>query len=125
MSGSEPEHPDERPWEQQGAVRRDCEPHRAEFLLTLAYISVFFAFVSLCCWILAPISLGLGILVWAMAARDLALMHRGLLDPRGKERTAQAKHNAQAAILVTAVFATFWVRVWVSNPRWELFFLLK
>jgi len=39
---------DDRPWERPGAVRRDCQPHRAPLLLALADASLLLGALSLC-----------------------------------------------------------------------------
>ena len=39
---------DDRPWEWPGAVRRDCEPRRGDFLMTLAACGMLCGVLSLC-----------------------------------------------------------------------------
>src|SRR6266852_4361261 len=57
---------DERPWEQPGAVRRDCEPHRDKLLLVPAFTSQVLFAVSL------PMLLG-GTYGWVMLGRSPGL----------------------------------------------------
>ena len=108
---------DERPWEQPGCVRRDCEPHRGRLLLAVGNVSLFCGFftvaffftalvglavgnVSLLCGALSfalfPALVGLlcGITAWWMARRDLGRMGTGLMDPAGKGPTERALYWA-------------------------------
>src|SRR5436189_54026 len=73
------EAPDDRPWErpEEGHVRRDWEPHRANTVLTLGIISV--AIAPLC----GLAGLALGIPTWVMGGGDLRKMRARVMDPRG------------------------------------------
>jgi hypothetical protein len=113
------------PWERPGAVRRDCEPHHGDLLFTLgstaflaALLSCMFGLVGLglLCF---PVALPLGLVVWAVARHDLARMHSGMMDPRGDEKTEDARRLGLAAVwfgLVGAAMGLFWgllmVRHW-------------
>src|SRR5262245_9378794 len=93
------EHEDgeDRPWEVPGQCRRDCAPHRAEFLSGLAKVSAFLAILS---FLLVPsfFALALAISVWCMARRDLRVMSSGLMDVAGFSKTAHAREIARFAV---------------------------
>jgi hypothetical protein len=91
---------DGRPWEQPGAVRRDCRPHGGKLLQALGG-------VALGCCIFALIlpvglvALPLGAAVWRMAAWDLAAMTAGRVDPAGRAATARAHYRARVAVFLS------------------------
>jgi len=104
---------DDRPWERHGALRRDCEPHRAGQVLRLGNVGLAFGSVCLagcllvCCSpfptlvIVLPCSLvGLpcGLTAWVMARRDLRLMTAGMMDPAGLRRTEKARSVSQKGV---------------------------
>jgi hypothetical protein len=69
---------DRQPWEQPGAVRRDCEPHRGPLVLTLGILSIVCGSLALGAWLcfgpavlLALLGLPLGIVAWVLGTRDL------------------------------------------------------
>jgi predicted Zn finger-like uncharacterized protein len=64
--------------------KRDWEPHRAGFVLTMGVISLAVPFA---CWPLAFLGVIPGILAWAMGSGDLAKMRRGEMDPDGQGNT--------------------------------------
>jgi hypothetical protein len=66
-----PHEKEDRPWEQAGAIRRDCEPHRGEFLSFLGGVSAVCGLVSLCLVFPALLGLPLGLAAWAISLRDL------------------------------------------------------
>ena len=103
------------PWELPGAFRRDGESHRADWLSRLASagnVACAFALLIAVPFGLAAVSGGahwwdaevfaalavlfavpallLGITALAQARRDLGLMLRGVMDPSGRDRTADA-----------------------------------
>jgi len=81
---------DLQPWEQPGAVRRDCEPHREHLLGVLGAGSLACGVLSLFLLPLAPIGLALGIVTELLADRDLLKMSRGRMDPRGRDGVRRA-----------------------------------
>jgi hypothetical protein len=105
---------DDRPWEQPGAFRLDCEPHRGDMLFFLARLSISLSCVALCVAPLALIGLLLGIVVLLLSARDLRLMDRGLMDPAGRRLVRAARRSAAWAIGIApfAVLAWAWVVLW-------------
>jgi hypothetical protein len=78
-----------RPWERGGAVRRDCEPHRAEMLCKLAEIASLLAVLAVICGVLALASLPLGFAVYRMAGHDLDQMGAGTMDREGEHKTRE------------------------------------
>jgi hypothetical protein len=89
-------------------VRRDCAPHRGPWLLLLASVNGFGIAVAVVAWMLGwmlfdrpmrlevnPAAFGflgygllvlclpLGLFTWVLAARDLARMRGGDMDPAG------------------------------------------
>jgi hypothetical protein len=112
----------ERPWEEPGAVRRDCEPHRGRTLLALAQFPLLLYVVwhILSCGRvsfrpglpvgaagIAVIDLavnlaGVGFAAWLYAAtrRDLARIAAGEMDPSGRRQTLMAQMGAWLGISV-------------------------
>jgi hypothetical protein len=92
---------DARPWEQPGAVRRDCEPHRGHFLKVLGQVSFGFAGFALCAMPAGLIALILGVIVLFSSTRDLRAMDAGRMDPTGRE----VIHNAQEWVVLSFILA--------------------
>jgi hypothetical protein len=96
-----------QPWEQPGAVRRDCEPHRGHLLLTIG-------FAVLICWLLSllliPAVFGviLATLGWWMAVIDLGKMEKGLLHPDGKEATERACDMCRRGFMLNSLIVALW-----------------
>jgi hypothetical protein len=88
---TEPES-DPRPWEQPGAVRRDCRPHRGPWLLMLSGLGL----------LLAPLLLALPLCAagWVLAGRELIGMEAGLIDPEGEDAAVRARKLAFAGLLL-------------------------
>ena len=82
---------EERPWEEPGAVRRDCAPHRGPLLQTLGTVSVVCGFLSWCLFFPGLVGLPLGAGVSVLAWRDLKGMEAGLTDPTGRAQVEQAR----------------------------------
>jgi hypothetical protein len=99
---TEPE--SDRPWEQPGAVRRDCEPHRGELLLRLSFVGVSCSLLASCLWAPAFVAVGLGAAVLVMAARDLKKMRAGVMDPAGRAQTEEAHDLAEIAVFLGMAF---------------------
>jgi hypothetical protein len=89
-----------RPWEQPGQVRQDALPHRAGLLGTLATASWLCGVSSICLLFPALVGLPLGVVTWLLARRELQDIEAGLVDPRGRERTAEAKRWAIGGTLL-------------------------
>ena len=103
--------PEERPWEQPGAFRLDCEPHRGPLLSWLGEVSV-----ALGCLCTAPclfgipglIGLPLGLTTLMLARRDLARMNQGLVDPSGKGLTRRALRSGIWGLVLSTVLMLVW-----------------
>jgi len=106
---------EERPWEQPDAVRRDCEPHRAELLVwtgrAAMYLGALSGPLAFCIFaldvryewfalpaVLAAAGIRCGMIVRTWACSDLAEMEAGRMDPAGYPRTLTAQGNAGAAL---------------------------
>lgn len=95
------------PWEQPGAFRRDCEPHRAEMLGTMATASVVCALSGCFTWgISGIVGVGLAVAICILARRDLKEMAAGRTDPAGEVATRLARRRSLRAVL-------FCVGVWL------------
>jgi hypothetical protein len=92
---------DDRPWEQPGAVRRDCRPHRGDLLVALGNLCLGLGFLSL--WFLLPacVAVPLAGVVWLLARRDLVRMKAGLIDPAGARLTGRSATLATLGVLLT------------------------
>jgi hypothetical protein len=90
---------EDRPWERQGCVRRDCDPHRGHLLVLLAEISCWCGLLSFC--LVFPSVLGVltGVAAWVMASRDLGRMRLGQMDVRGRLPTQHAKSCAAYGVV--------------------------
>jgi hypothetical protein len=84
-------------------VRRDCEPHRGNWLLLLAGLALLFTLCSLCLVPFTLVSIPLGDAVGRMAQHDLRQMEAGLLDPRGRDVTERAERWGLAAVVCSLV----------------------
>jgi hypothetical protein len=116
LTRREPE-PDDRPWERQGGIRRDNEPHRGPFLLLLGSVSLACGLLSLCLLAPAVIGLPLAVLAYALARRDLTLMERGVMDRDGLRLAELAQERA----LIGGLFCLVGLALWgtcllVPNP---------
>lgn len=114
------------PWEQPGAVRRDCESHRGEFLMHLATTSLVCAVLSCITWGIAGIlAFALALSVWVVAGRDLRAMTAGTMDSAGLKDTRGARRRGLAAMLF-CVFgwgvlgAALWIELSGAQPGMRL-----
>src|SRR5947209_3124327 len=108
--GAYPSARGERPWEQPGAVRRDCGPHRGGILKVLGTASAACGAFTLTMGVTGLVALPLGIATWVMARRDLSLMRAGRMDPGGRVRTEVAGQEA----LLGAIFGLVGLALWAS-----------
>jgi hypothetical protein len=95
----------ERPWEQPGAFRRDCDPDRGRYLYTLAGVSVCLAALSICGGFTGIIALAIAIPVHIIARQDLRKMRFGTMDPTDEWRTICARDTATVAMMLIASYA--------------------
>jgi hypothetical protein len=116
--------PDLRPWERPGAVRRDCEPHRADWLHGLGVTALVCAGFGGCLGVPAAVGLILGAAVWLAGRRDRALMRAGQMNPAGEPATRDAQSmaalGATLCLLALAGWAAFLLtlacRGWSAGP---------
>ena len=96
---------EDRPWQRPGAVRRDCEPHRAGLLRALSVAALLCAGLAGCLALPTIGGLVLGAAVWLLGRRDRALMSAGLMGPAGRGETwdAQVMTVVAAALCVIAL----------------------
>ena len=119
---------DERPWDIPGAKRRDCAPHRGPWLVLLASVNGLGIAVVVATWMLfdgpmdlqlylasfgalcygllvlsSVLCLPLGLFTWVLAARDLARMRGGDMNPAGLGTATLAGWASTAAIAVGAI----------------------
>jgi len=92
----------DRPWEEPGNFRLDCEPHRGPLLMLLASASLGIGVLSFCLLVPGLVGLPLAVTVWLMAARDQKQMRAGRLDPRGLAQARIAYQYADAAVALNA-----------------------
>lgn len=107
-----------RPWEMPGAVRRDCESHRAELLSWLAPVAFWASlFIPCTAGISGLVGLPLAVGVCRMARADLGRMDRGLMDPDGREATLETMYLAVGTLVVCLAMLTF-----VALMAWAIYF---
>jgi hypothetical protein len=100
MSGALPaDDEDDRPWERRGAVRRDCEPHRAALLAALGGASLVVGGCFGCIPATGFLALPAALLTFDLARRDLMEMRAGRMDPAGEGQTRRAQYRAGVAVL--------------------------
>lgn len=126
--------PDLQPWVWPYAVRRDCEPHRGELLSRLGLAAFTLSLVGMSMGIPCTMVVGdelflpglpspdrvvvflalaapgvlASVVIWWLAARDLAEMSRGRRDPAGEELTGKARSYGRAGVVIAALGMTFW-----------------
>src|SRR5271154_5773482 len=101
----------ERPWEQPGHARRDCEPHRGELLCTLTSLNLLFSLFTCPFLPIAFLTLPLGILLARLARRDIARMRKNEMDPQGLVKTVHAVEAGLNAVLVSLLSMSAWAAV--------------
>ncbi len=95
---------DRPPWEQPGAVRRDCEPHRGSQLLWLGRLSLWLVVLSLLLGaVVVLVAIPLAVAVLVMASRDRAKMRAGTMDPAGEAQTRKGGRYGTAALALCAL----------------------
>ncbi len=101
------------PWEKPGQVRRDCEPHRGEFVLLLGGISLAFGVSALCSGLGGLIALPAGIAAVWLAWSDLARMDTGVMDPSGEAKTLRGLYHGLIGIALSLLCLMFWGSFWM------------
>jgi hypothetical protein len=134
---------DERPWEQAGAVRRDCEPHRGDALQLVGGLSATFGVFALALalppcvrgWLglvgvaaCSFVALPTGLIAWLCANQDLAKMRAGVMHPAGAMPTERARSLGRWGVGLSLVAFCLWVavggggfvyRLLYPDPFWE------
>jgi hypothetical protein len=100
---------DDRPWERPGALRRDCECHRADLLRTLSVTALLCAALAACLAVPAVTGMVLHAAVVRMGRRDQAMMGAGLMDPAGMSEARDAQAMAGVAAVLCLGTAVTWV----------------
>ncbi len=102
---ADPEEGRPRPWERRGATRRDCLPHRGNWLVLLASLALVLAVSSLCLLATGLVAAPFGWAVGRAARQDLDCMAAGRMDPDGRAETREAMYLAQLALALGTVGA--------------------
>jgi hypothetical protein len=108
---------DDRPWEEPGCFRFDCEPERGAFLLLLANWSLGCAILAFFMCIPALVSFPLSIAVQLMANRDLPKMGTGLMDPTGEDTTFTARRRARYSLFLSMLSCIAYALVLIAIAR--------
>jgi hypothetical protein len=87
-----------RPWEQPGAVRRDCQPHQGPVLLLMANAALVCNIIAFCTGISAVPGIALAPVVLVMGGRELEQMAAGWMDPAGRSQVQEARGWAWVAL---------------------------
>jgi len=102
----------ERPWEREGAIRRDCEPHRGTLVMVLGIVAVAVSPLAVCCGLLSipfvAISLSLGFSAWMMGRGDLRKINQRIMDPRGRGQTQAGMICGMVATCVACLSVLGW-----------------
>src|SRR5262249_27741560 len=85
---------DSPPWEQPGAVRLECGPHRGSHLGSAGRLGHAMAVLSMALPVLAIPAWVLIIFVLVGARRDMDLMNEGRMDPDGYATTWEGRRSA-------------------------------
>jgi hypothetical protein len=96
------------PWEEPGAVRRDCEPHRTPWLHLLTGLTLIASILSACCPVFALVSVPLALALWAAVRHDLAMMDAGRMDPAGRGLAQDVRGAVFPFLLLPVVGAGVW-----------------
>ena len=96
------------PWEQPGAVRRDCESHRGHLVEKLGTTALVFGGLSLTCFacpalFLFPLlALYFGVTAFMMGGHELQRMKAGVVDPRGWDQVARGAWRGRLGVALAA-----------------------
>jgi hypothetical protein len=98
---------DPRPWEQPGAFRRDCAPHRGHLVQLLTRVCAVVGLAS-CSPFPALLGLPLGLLLARLCRGDLARMDAGTMDPGGRRLVESALRMARIGWVLSFISLAFW-----------------
>ncbi len=105
---------DKPEWERPGAVRQDCESHRAGLIVPLAVVGLVLSFLH----ILAVIGTPLCFVAWRMSRADLQKMRTGQMDPEGMASTLFGKRWSIIGMIVGSIWLMlFFVAFLLSVPN--------
>jgi hypothetical protein len=93
---------DPRPWERAGAVRRDCAPHRGNWLVLLATVALVLGVLTCCLILTGLVAAPLAMAVDGVALADLERMRAGAMDPRGPALAEKARTLSARAMFAGA-----------------------
>jgi hypothetical protein len=110
-----PDADDPRPWEEPGAVRRDCPPHRGLLLMLLGASTLAIGLTSVCLVYTGLAALPLAIVVELLIRRDQGRMAKGRMDRRGWSQAERARQLAWGGAL-----AGFMGGLFCGEPLWEM-----
>jgi hypothetical protein len=109
----------ERPWEQPGAVRRDCAPHRAGLIAGLGLAAWATSVLGGLCFVLlpltAPLALAPGAAAWALGRRDVGAIDAGRMDPAGRGPTEYGLQSGRTAILIMLLAVAGWAALFALS----------
>jgi hypothetical protein len=101
------------PWHGTG-VRRDCEPHRGQVILSLGVLSVVMTLGS--CLVFPPVlGLGLGVCAWVMGQTDMPKIRRGEMDPREPGMTSAGWILGIIGTIVNGMISTCWGLIFLAG----------
>ncbi len=101
----EPE--DDRPWEQPGEFRRDCEPHQGPVLLWFSKTLRILALFGACLPPLVLLYPIFAVVALVLIRADETEIRHGRMDPEGLPFLQAARQNARIALFVSLFWAAF------------------
>jgi hypothetical protein len=99
---------EERPWEQPGCFRLDCEPHRGHLLKVGGAVAIWCGLYAVIFLLPALVGLPLGVVTAVLAARDLEMMRAGRMDPAGWSPTRLALYDGAGGAALSLLGAALW-----------------
>jgi hypothetical protein len=95
-------------------LRRDCEPHRAQWIGLLGNASLILAALALpLCGLPGLLGLPLGIAAWRMGSADLARIQAGTMDPEGWSKTRLGRECGIVGAVHSGAVAAGWLLLWL------------
>src|SRR5262249_36177024 len=99
---------DAQPSETSPPLRRDLPPHPGNCLRAFAPVILLLSGAGAACLYPAVLSIPLALLLWWAAARDLAMMRTGRMDPPGEKEVAEARTCALVSLALPFVGLFCW-----------------
>ena len=95
-------------------LRRDCEPHRGQWIAVLGNASIILAALALpFCGLPGLLGLPLGIAAWVMGSADLAKIRTGAMDPQGLSKTCTGRECGIVGAVLSVAVGLGWVLLWL------------